>query len=67
VLLLAGVNPILRESAVNLDSVESFSVGVLVDHLGRLSDDRMGPGRRGSRGRGGLHSLIRLAWPMSKQ
>jgi mRNA interferase MazF len=26
---------------VNLDSVESVSVGVLVDRLGRLSDDRM--------------------------
>jgi len=26
---------------VNLDSVESVSVGVLVARLGRLSDDRM--------------------------
>jgi mRNA interferase MazF len=26
---------------VNLDSVESVSVAVLVDRLGRLSDDRM--------------------------
>jgi len=28
-------------TAVNLDSVESVSVGVLVDRLGRLGDDRM--------------------------
>jgi len=26
---------------VNLDSIESVSVGVLVERLGRLSDDRM--------------------------
>jgi mRNA interferase MazF len=39
--LLPGVDPIPRESVVNLDSVESVSVGVLVDRLGRLSDDRM--------------------------
>ncbi|MGH9120944.1 MAG: type II toxin-antitoxin system PemK/MazF family toxin, partial [Acidimicrobiales bacterium] len=30
-----------RASAVNLDSVESVSLGVLVDRLGRLSDARM--------------------------
>lgn len=41
VLLLPGVDPIPRRSAVNLDSVESVSVSVLVDRLGRLSDDRM--------------------------
>jgi len=41
VLLAPGVDPIPRRSAVNLDSVESVSVGVLVDRLGRLSDDRM--------------------------
>lgn len=28
-------------SRVNLDSVESVSVGVLVERLGRLGDDRM--------------------------
>ena len=28
-------------SAVNLDSAESVSIGVLVERLGRLSDDRM--------------------------
>jgi mRNA interferase MazF len=39
--LSPGVDPIPRESVVNLDSVESVSVGVLVDRLGRLSDDRM--------------------------
>lgn len=41
VALAPGVDPIPRRSAVNLDSVESVSVGVLVDRLGRLSDDRM--------------------------
>jgi mRNA interferase MazF len=30
-----------RRSAVNLDSVESVSVAVLVDRLGRLADTRM--------------------------
>ncbi len=34
-------DPIPRRSAVNLDSVESVSIGVLVERLGRLSDDRM--------------------------
>lgn len=34
-------DPIPRRSAVNLDSVESVSVGVLVERLGRLGSDRM--------------------------
>lgn len=34
-------DPIPRPSAINLDSVESVSVGVLVERLGRLSEDRM--------------------------
>lgn len=34
-------DPIPRLSAVNLDSVESVSLGTLVERLGRLSDDRM--------------------------
>jgi mRNA interferase MazF len=34
-------DPIPRSSVVNLDSVESVSVGTLVERLGRLSDDRM--------------------------
>jgi mRNA interferase MazF len=34
-------DPIPRTSVVNLDSVESVSVGTLVQRLGRLSDDRM--------------------------
>ena len=41
VLLEPGVDPVPRLCAVNLDSVESVSVGVLVDRLGRLSDQRM--------------------------
>ncbi|MGH9035378.1 MAG: type II toxin-antitoxin system PemK/MazF family toxin [Acidimicrobiia bacterium] len=41
VVLEPGDDPVPRPSAVNLDSVESVSVGVLVDRLGRLSDDRM--------------------------
>jgi mRNA interferase MazF len=34
-------DPIAKRSAVNLDSVESVSVAVLVDRIGRLSDARM--------------------------
>lgn len=34
-------DPVPRRSGVNLDSVESVSVGALVERLGRLSDDRM--------------------------
>jgi mRNA interferase MazF len=34
-------DPVPRRSAVNLDSVESVSVGVLVERLGRLADARM--------------------------
>jgi mRNA interferase MazF len=41
VVLEPGEDPIPRPSAVNLDSVESVSVVVLVERLGRLSDDRM--------------------------
>jgi mRNA interferase MazF len=41
VALSPGVDPVPLESAVNLDSVESVSVGVLVERLGRLSHDRM--------------------------
>ena len=41
VVLDPSVDPVPRESVINLDSVESVSVGVLVDRLGRLSDDRM--------------------------
>lgn len=36
-----GDDPIPRRSAVNLDSVESVAVAVLVERLGRLSDERM--------------------------
>jgi mRNA interferase MazF len=36
-----GEDPIPRLSVVNLDSVESVSIGTLVERLGRLSDDRM--------------------------
>jgi mRNA interferase MazF len=41
VVLDPGEDPIPRRSAVNLDSVESVSVAVLVERLGRLSDGRM--------------------------
>ena len=41
VVLEPGEDPIPRPCAVNLDSVESVSVAVLVDRLGRLADDRM--------------------------
>ncbi len=41
VILESGEDPIGRRSAVNLDSVESVSIAVLVERLGRLSDARM--------------------------
>ena len=41
VVLEPGDDPVPRRSAVNLDSVESVSVAVLVDRLGALSGDRM--------------------------
>jgi mRNA interferase MazF len=41
VLLEPGEDPIPRTSVVNLDSVESVSLGTLVERLGRLSDERM--------------------------
>jgi mRNA interferase MazF len=34
-------DPIPRSSVVNLDAVESVSIGTLVERVGRLSDDRM--------------------------
>jgi len=34
-------DPIPRTSAVNLDSIESVSIGTLTQRLGRLSDERM--------------------------
>jgi mRNA interferase MazF len=41
VVLEPGDDPIPRRSAVNLDSVESVSTGVLVERLGRLADTRL--------------------------
>lgn len=41
VILEPGDDPIPRRSAVNLDSVENVGVGLLVERLGRLSDERM--------------------------
>ena len=41
VVLEPPVDPVPRLAAVNLDSVESVSLRVLVDRLGRLSDERM--------------------------
>ena len=41
VVLEPGDDPVPRRSAVNLDSVESVSIAVLVERLGRLSDARM--------------------------
>jgi len=41
VVLEPAEDPVPKRSAVNLDSVESVSVGVLVERLGRLSADRM--------------------------
>jgi mRNA interferase MazF len=36
-----GEDPVPRRSAINLDSVESVSLAVLVKRLGQLSDNRM--------------------------
>ena len=36
-----GEDPIPRRCVVNLDSVESVSVAILVERLGRLADTRM--------------------------
>jgi mRNA interferase MazF len=41
VVLEPGDDPVPRRCVVNLDSVESVSVGLLVERLGRLSDVRM--------------------------
>ena len=41
VILEPGEDPIPRRCAVNLDSVESVSVAVLVERVGRLADERM--------------------------
>jgi mRNA interferase MazF len=41
VLLEPGDDPVPRTSVVNLDSVESVSLGTLVERIGRLSDERM--------------------------
>lgn len=41
VVLEPGEDPVQLRTAVNLDSVESVSVGALVDRLGSLSDQRM--------------------------
>lgn len=41
VILEPGDDPVPLQSAVNLDSVESVSIAVLVDRLGTLSSQRM--------------------------
>ncbi|MEO6121215.1 MAG: type II toxin-antitoxin system PemK/MazF family toxin [Acidimicrobiales bacterium] len=41
VILEPGEDPVAQRSAVNLDSVESVPVSLLVERLGRLSDERM--------------------------
>ena len=41
VLLEPGQDPVPRLTAINLDSVESVSIAVLVDRLGNLSNERM--------------------------
>ena len=41
VVLEPGEDPVPRRSAVNLDSVESISLGVLVERLGSLASERM--------------------------
>jgi mRNA interferase MazF len=41
VVLEPGDDPVPSHCAVNLDSVESTSIGVLIERIGRLSDHRM--------------------------
>lgn len=41
VLLEPGEDPVPLRSAVNLDSVESVSIAILVERLGRVADHRM--------------------------
>ena len=41
VILEPDDDPVRRRTAVNLDSIESVSVGVLTDRIGRLRDSRM--------------------------
>ena len=41
VILEPGEDPIGRRSAVNLDSIESVSVGVLIERIGVLGIERM--------------------------
>ena len=41
VLLKPGQDPVPLLSAVNLDSVESVSIAILVERLGRVADTRM--------------------------
>ena len=41
VVLEPGDDPVPLRSAVNLDSVESVSIGVLVQRFGRMGDARM--------------------------
>ena len=41
VVLEPDVDPIPRRCAVNLDSVESVPIAVLIDRVGRLADSRM--------------------------
>ena len=41
VVLEPGDDPVPRRSAVNLDSVESVSIAILVSRIGRLRDTRM--------------------------
>jgi mRNA interferase MazF len=40
-MLEPGDDPVPRRCVVNLDSVESVSIGVLVERMGRLGDERM--------------------------
>jgi mRNA interferase MazF len=41
VVLEPGDDPVPRRSAINLDSVESVSIAILVSRLGRLRDVQM--------------------------
>ena len=54
-----GADPIPRPSVVNLDSIESVSLGTLVERIGRLADDRMREDLYRARDRRRLRDLTR--------
>src|SRR3954467_15090115 len=57
-----GEDPVPRRCVVNMDSVDSVSVAVLVERLGRLADTRMRQICEAPRRRGRLRGLTPSRW-----